>query len=54
MGDSAPRYPAILARLEGLVVDVGHAVGWRIWAWAKLYPEPPRPVKRHLSACRLN
>ena len=22
--------------LEALVFDVGHATGWRIWAWAKL------------------
>eukprot|EP00439_Symbiodinium_sp_Y106_P006126 s6672_g1.t1 len=34
---SAPRYPVfMLMLLEALVFDVGHATGWRIWAWAKL------------------
>ena len=33
----APRYPVfMLMLLEALVLDVGHATGWRIWAWAKL------------------
>ena len=33
----APRYPVLqLMLLEALVLDVGHAIGWRIWAWAKL------------------
>ena len=33
----APRYPVyLLARLEHLVVDPGQAIGWRVWAWAKL------------------
>ena len=33
----APRYPVfMLMLLEALVFDVGHATGWRIWAWAKL------------------
>ena len=33
----APRYPVhLLAQLEELVLDPGHAIGWRIWAWAKL------------------
>ena len=33
----APRYPVfMLMLLEALVIDVGHATGWRIWAWAKL------------------
>ncbi|CAE7370784.1 unnamed protein product, partial [Symbiodinium sp. KB8] len=33
----APRYPVyLLARLEELVLDPGHAIGWRVWAWAKL------------------
>ena len=33
----APRYPAaILARWERIVLDLEVAVGWRIWAWAKL------------------
>ena len=33
----APRYPVfMLMLLEALVFDVGHAAGWRIWAWAKL------------------
>ena len=26
----------MLTLLEALVFDVGHATGWRIWAWAKL------------------
>ena len=26
----------LLARLEELVLDPGHAIGWRVWAWAKL------------------
>ena len=26
----------MLMLLEALVIDVGHATGWRIWAWAKL------------------
>ena len=26
----------MLMLLEALVFDVGHATGWRIWAWAKL------------------
>ena len=31
------RYPVfMLTLLEALVFDVGHATGWRIWAWAKL------------------
>ena len=33
----APRYPVhLLAQLEELVLDPGHAIGWRVWAWAKL------------------
>ena len=33
----APGYPAaILARWERIVLDLEVAVGWRIWAWAKL------------------
>ena len=24
------------AAVEALVIDVGHATSWRIWAWAKL------------------
>ena len=33
----APRYRVfMLMLLEALVIDVGHATGWRIWAWAKL------------------
>ena len=33
----APRYPVfMLMLLAALVFDVGHATGWRIWAWAKL------------------
>ena len=33
----APRYPVhLLAQFEELVLDPGHAIGWRIWAWAKL------------------
>ena len=33
----APRYPVyLLARLEHLVMDPGQAIGWRVWAWAKL------------------
>ena len=33
----APRYPVfMLMLLEALIIDVGHATGWRIWAWAKL------------------
>ena len=26
----------LIKRAEALVIDVGHATGWRIWAWAKL------------------
>ncbi|OLQ12712.1 hypothetical protein AK812_SmicGene3215 [Symbiodinium microadriaticum] len=33
----APRYPVfLLAQLEQVVLDQGHAIGWRVWAWAKL------------------
>ena len=33
----APRYPVhLLAQFEKLVLDPGHAIGWRVWAWAKL------------------
>ena len=33
----APRYPVlVLVQLEAVVVDPGHAIGWRVWAWAKL------------------
>ena len=32
-----PRYPVfMLMLLEAVVLNVGHAIGWRIWAWAKL------------------
>ena len=37
----APRYPVfMLMLLEALILDVGHATGWRIWAWAKLVKRP--------------
>ena len=33
----APRYPVyMVAQLEGVVMDMGQAVGLRIWAWGKL------------------
>ena len=36
-GRGKARYPVyLLARLEHLVVDPGQAIGWRVWAWAKL------------------
>ncbi|CAE7794108.1 unnamed protein product [Symbiodinium sp. CCMP2456] len=33
----APRHPVfMLMLLAAVVIDVGHAIGWKIWAWAKL------------------
>ena len=34
----AHRYPVfvLVVQLEAVVVDLGHAIGWRVWVWAKL------------------